>query len=141
MSFARPLRYLLPLAVVGVYWLAMFVGTHLPSYQPEGPGGFDKLEHASAYFGLAIVLSIALALAGRTGIVSLLVVFAIGALYGALDELSQLFVPGRSCDLLDWFADVTGLAVGVTLFFFAHRAWRSWRDRGKNLDTGALPSR
>jgi VanZ family protein len=141
MRFARPLRYLLPLAVVGVYWLAMFVGTHIPSYQPPGPGGFDKIEHASAYCGLAIMLSVAVAIVWRTGAAALLAVFAIGAIYGAMDELSQLFVIGRSCDILDWFADLTGLAAGITLFSFAHWAWRSWRDRRKNLDADALPNR
>ena len=34
--------------------------------------------------------------------------FAIAASYGVFDEVHQLFVPGRSGDLYDWFADVSG---------------------------------
>jgi hypothetical protein len=30
----------------------------------------------------------------------------------SLEELSQDFIPSRSCDLLDWLADVIGLALG-----------------------------
>jgi polysaccharide biosynthesis protein VpsQ len=30
----------------------------------------------------------------------------------SLEELSQAFIPSRSCDLLDWLADLTGLALG-----------------------------
>jgi VanZ family protein len=39
------------------------------------------------------------------------------ASYGALDELSQLIpIVHRSCDLLDWIADMTGAAVGLAVF-------------------------
>jgi VanZ family protein len=36
-------------------------------------------------------------------------------LYGATDEIHQYFVPSRSCDIFDWFADATG-ALLATLF-------------------------
>ncbi len=29
-----------------------------------------------------------------------------------IEELSQAFIPSRSCDVLDWLADVCGLALG-----------------------------
>jgi VanZ family protein len=34
-------------------------------------------------------------------------------LYGALDEIHQLFVPGRSCDIYDWLADVAGVILAI----------------------------
>ncbi len=34
-------------------------------------------------------------------------------LYGALDEVHQLFVPGRSCDIYDWLADVAGVILAI----------------------------
>ena len=34
-------------------------------------------------------------------------------LYGALDEFHQLFVPGRSCDIYDWLADVAGVILAI----------------------------
>lgn len=40
------------------------------------------------------------------------ILLGIGAIYGMTDELHQMFVPGRSPDVLDWLADVFGLFVG-----------------------------
>lgn len=34
--------------------------------------------------------------------------FLFTALYGITDELHQYFIPNRSCELYDWFADLTG---------------------------------
>jgi VanZ family protein len=38
------------------------------------------------------------------------------SLYGASDEWHQLFTPGRSSDIHDWFADTLGALLGVILF-------------------------
>jgi VanZ family protein len=35
----------------------------------------------------------------------------IAAAYGAFDE--HWFVPGRSADIRDWFADVSGVLIGI----------------------------
>lgn len=39
----------------------------------------------------------------------------IGALYAVTDEIHQIFVPGRSCELRDICIDAAGVAVGVIL--------------------------
>ncbi len=40
----------------------------------------------------------------------------------SLEEISQAFIPTRSCDLFDWLADLTGLAIGqITAISFARR--------------------
>ncbi len=39
----------------------------------------------------------------------------LGALYGATDELHQVFVAGRTPDPTDWLADITGLLLGYGL--------------------------
>lgn len=36
--------------------------------------------------------------------------------YGVTDELHQLIVPGRSCDIMDFFADCAGSIAGVTMY-------------------------
>ena len=75
----------------------------------------DKLLHAVAYFGLALLVLFA-AQEGRPGpltaidaVVALLV--SIG--YGVTDELHQLFVPGRSADARDLLADAAGAATAL----------------------------
>ncbi len=42
-----------------------------------------------------------------------------GALYAVTDEIHQLFVPGRSCELRDWLIDVCGVTVGVGIAWLA----------------------
>jgi len=77
------------------------------------PGQLDKLAHMAAY----AVFGVTLAWGGsRAGLAPLLAVI-IGMLYGATDEVHQLFVPARSFDLLDWLADSVGVTLGVGLFY------------------------
>ena len=37
------------------------------------------------------------------------------AFYALFDELHQLFVPGRDCEILDWCADFIGSLLGVLI--------------------------
>ena len=75
--------------------------------------GMDKFAH----FGVYSVLGLLLALAAR----SPAVVIALGALYGISDEVHQMFVPGRTAELADWFADVLGVLVGLFVYRRAAR--------------------
>ncbi len=79
----------------------------------------DKVLHAIEYAGLGGLLARALALGGRglsaRGAVAAAV--GLGALYGASDELHQVFVPCRTADPLDWMADVVGAAAGALLYW------------------------
>ncbi len=103
------------LGTLGVYWLAIFVGTHLP-LGGRGLGMInDKLLHFGAYAGLAFLLAAALAtLRVRHG--TLLLPLTVAAAYGCVDELSQMAVPGRHAEVADWAADVFGAGAGVLTF-------------------------
>jgi VanZ family protein len=46
------------------------------------------------------------------------VTIIIGLFYGALDELHQIFVPGRFADTLDWMADGLGTIAGVLIVYY-----------------------
>jgi VanZ family protein len=89
--------------------------------------GLDKLYHFAAY----LVLGVALAWGGLNRSIPALALAAIGIGYGGSDEFHQRFVPGRSPDLLDWFADSAGViaGVGIGLPLFARLASRGPRSR------------
>lgn len=71
----------------------------------------DKVVHA-VLFGLQS-LGIYFAVRkghGRNPWVAATVAFVLASLYGASDEIHQLFTPTRVADLWDWVADATGAA-------------------------------
>jgi VanZ family protein len=113
-SQTKTLRLALTILLIA-YWLAMFVGTHIPRV-PQGlmmPGG-DKIMHLVAYAGLAFLIAFHQLFGSSFNWKRAAVVFGIVALYGVVDELSQIPV-GRDADLYDWFADITGAMIGLAL--------------------------
>ena len=78
-----------------------------------------KLAHFSVYLALGFTLS-----AGMQTFVKLrvsvrtIIAFIIGVLYAILDEIHQIFVPGRSCELRDMLIDSSGILIG-SLFIMA----------------------
>lgn len=95
--------------------MALVFGLSSMSSPPVPPNVWDKLLHAGAYGGLALVTLRATAggrLAGLTGR-ALLLAWAITTAYGASDEVHQSFVPQRSADLFDVVADGVGAAVAL----------------------------
>lgn len=98
------------LAVMGLYWLVIFVLTHLPPARLPAVPVNDKLEHLGAYFILAALVNITL---GQTlGKHRDWMTVAIILAYGAIDEWLQIPV-GRSCELADWYADGAGVALAI----------------------------
>lgn len=99
-----------PWRLLAVSWVVLIF---LLSSQSDLPGPdtlpewlpVDKIGH----FGMFAVLA---ALLYLSGLQAALAVLATGV-YGALDEVHQLFVPGRTAHAADWLADVLGGATGV----------------------------
>ncbi|MBP88234.1 MAG: hypothetical protein CMJ64_16205 [Planctomycetaceae bacterium] len=106
---------LLTLGTLGCYWTAIFIGTHLPSGLGKMPNFNDKCLHLGAYAGLAFLLAAALT-AFRLKRGTLLITLAVAAVYGCVDELTQMLVNGRQADVADWAADVFGAGVGAVAF-------------------------
>ena len=75
----------------------------------------DKILHIIAYFGYGLTLI--LAVFGNSADIKfkkgIIIVLIIGGLFGASDEIHQLYVPGRECDFFDWLADVIGLSLSL----------------------------
>jgi VanZ family protein len=106
---------------LGIYWFILLILTTLPGKDLPKTGVNDKIEHFSAYFFLSILLSLTLLLQNKyykmKKYFAAVSGFIIG-LYAALDEIHQLFVPGRDCDILDWTADMVGACIGIFLIIF-----------------------
>ena len=96
-----------------IFWLSSQPSLQLPmAFQHQ-----DKVIHIAAYFimgGLAWRSFLPLSKT-RTKTALLCLVFC--ALYGLSDEWHQSFVPGRYCDLLDWYADMTGSVIAILVFY------------------------
>lgn len=138
----RPLAWTLPLAAA----LALTWGSHQPSY-PLGlelPEGLDKVVHAFNYAVLALLTDRALRLE-RPDLPLYrrhLVLFGALALFGALDEWHQSFIPTRDASALDWLADCIGAALGLTIPLLLTlrsrrlQAWSWQRGRAQRSDPG-----
>ena len=87
------------------------------SQVPVGPDVSDKLLHALAYFGLAIVVVRALCrgLPARVRSTTAIGAWVVAAGYGVTDEMHQMFVPGRISSFDDVVADAVGACAGVVL--------------------------
>jgi VanZ family protein len=79
---------------------------------------FDKVVHFFL-FGLLATLICRIQSGWRMAILAV----AVTSAYGAMDELHQSFVPGRSCDVLDWVADTSGASLAVLI----HTSWQAYR--------------
>lgn len=101
--------------VLIVYWVCLFIGTHTPRDSGVDLTVTDKILHFGAYLGLAFLLALAWSLRRPLAARSYAIIAILLAAYGALDELLQIPV-NRTCDPLDWLADVCGVAVGLALF-------------------------
>jgi VanZ family protein len=79
------------------------------------PAGWDKVAHFGT-FGLITTLL----WYGTAGRAPLAVLGAVVA-FGALDELHQLFMPGRSAELLDFVADAAAASAVCGVLFMRRK--------------------
>jgi VanZ family protein len=75
---------------------------------------WDKVAHGAEYF-VFIVLLFRYFVLGRhkTPEQALWFCLSIGLMYAALDELHQLFIPKRECNIYDFAADAAGILSGA----------------------------
>jgi VanZ family protein len=85
----------------------------------------DKLAHGAAYGLLGFLLAFGFFRLLRIPLKTKLGgVILTGAGLGILDEIHQIFVPGRSPDALDAAADAVGVVLGLLLFRLIFRKKR-----------------
>jgi len=83
----------------------------------------DKLVHAVAYFGLCVVMRLAVG-SVIPGAAATVIAVGVTLLYGATDEWHQSFTPGRHPDVLDWVADAVGACVAAGCWILVGRIMR-----------------
>lgn len=103
-----------------VYWSALFIATHVPAHrrpgQPPSKSQLDKVAHAAAFAGLAVLLCAAAStMWPPTGRVYA-AVLGVMAAYAIIDEFTQGLIPSRAADPLDFVADMAGGLAGLLAF-------------------------
>lgn len=90
----------------------------------------DKLIHAAVFGVLALLVFRGLRMRKPAAPVfsAVWLTMVISTLYGALDEIHQLYVPGRSCDVFDLLADALGAALVVAGAFLWERRRAGGRE-------------
>lgn len=99
---------------VALYMAAIFL-VSADSDPPAPPAVSDKLLHLGAYAALGVLLCRAVAggLAGRVTRRAAVITLLVSIAYGVSDEVHQMFVPGRSAEVLDVVADAAGAGLGL----------------------------
>ncbi|ALO46030.1 VanZ family protein [Pseudohongiella spirulinae] len=85
-----------------------------PESRPPGAGQVDKLVH-----GLVFALCAYAVTRAWLGECSLPALALMLAVFAVFTELAQVFIPGRSGDVLDVLADASGLIAGMALALWA----------------------
>ncbi|MFA6186648.1 MAG: VanZ family protein [Phycisphaerae bacterium] len=111
--------------MLAIYWVGIFVATHIPVPRWAGNMGMsDKTMHFSAYmlFGFLLWFAVSFDQKADWRQFRPWLILAIVLLYGAADEFLQRFVAGRSADIIDFAADIGGIAAAMlTVTFLAGR--------------------
>ncbi|MCC9645283.1 VanZ family protein [Rhodopirellula sp. JC740] len=108
------------------YWIAIFVGTHLPKLPSAMPKLNDKVMHFAAFFGLAMLLCYCTNSPRIWRRFPIIVAMCL--VYACVDELTQSFVRGRHSDPMDFLADMAGTVTAVVLYATARWFWLGQRD-------------
>jgi len=110
-------KYLIHLPLI-IYWLILFTLTSLPASMAIVTEIGDKISHFGAYGLLSVFLYLTMYFQDKfpllkkyPGIFTIL----IASIYGLLDEIHQIYVPGRFAEVLDWLADFSGSVAAVLI--------------------------
>lgn len=109
------------LVVLGLYWPAIFVATHIPISGDfvQKAGMSDKTMHFLAYLALVSIAWFAVSPFEKVNWKKSKVWIILAAIvwYGAFDEWLQKFV-GRQPEMLDFFADISAAFTALVILTF-----------------------
>lgn len=101
-----------------IYWVIIFILTSLPNDIAINLNVSDKIEHFGAYGVLSFMLFFTLSFQKKVPLFKefpATFTLVLASLYGMVDELHQLLVPGRMADIKDWTADFLGSLIAVVI--------------------------
>jgi VanZ family protein len=103
-----------------ILWVAVtFLLTSIPNPRFEVPFTYaDKVAHFGIYGVMGFLCALWRRESGRPARGAALTALAFVALVGAVDEIHQYWIPGRSMDFFDWFADASGGGIGALFSAF-----------------------
>ena len=108
--------------IASIIWAAViFIASSIPgSGLPSGIGPFTSLAHFCEYaiFATFIIIALSAKVKNKWPLIALAVFIA--TLYGASDEVHQIFVPGRTPDIWDIVCDFSGALAGSLITFAAY---------------------
>ena len=111
-------KYLVHFPLI-IYWIILFTLTSLPTgLAIETKDISDKFLHFGAYGLLSVLLYLNLYFQDKIEVLNKFpatFTVLIASIYGLLDEIHQMFVPGRSAEFLDWLADFSGSLLAVLI--------------------------
>ena len=121
--------------ILGLYWLLIFAGTHLPKPPVIAADLSDKTKHFAAFFALTLLLCYVTTSSDLVRRFKRITAIALA--YAAFDELTQMLVPNRTADIWDFAADAAGIGTAIAIYlvvrWFAYRYFPSF-IRGKTDD-------
>ena len=125
----KKVRFFIPAML---FYLLIFLLSSRDYGIPLPGHGFDKVAHLIEFLLLGLLLSLGYfnAFQFSTAVKSVLV-FLTGLPLAVLDEIHQLFVPGRSSDVRDAIADSAGIICGILVYLYLARR----RRRTKGIRT------
>ena len=120
----RKYRTIISIAPPTGLMIAIFLLSSIPGRSPESGLAFfaeidpqlQNLLHVPLFGILQFLWLRAFTKLGRSGWNRTLTCMSISLPYGMVDELHQMFVPGRYASLMDILLNFTGVALGTLMF-------------------------
>jgi VanZ family protein len=112
---------LLKIDKILVGWIIIvFVGIALPGQELPDIDTFefsDKVVHIILFGVVTFLINRSITARGRGQKAAAIISLLGGAAYAGLAEIIQLFVPGRSCSLYDFYAGVFGAIIALAIAY------------------------
>jgi VanZ family protein len=127
--------------IAAILWAALifFLSATPGSAFPSHPNALNVVAHFGEYLLLAALLALAIDAPRRPLWQTALIAVLLASLYGASDELHQLFVAGRSADPVDWVVDTAGALVGAIVTVWVLSAQRVRKSRMRDAGPKGRP--